>query len=315
MILSLAQAIAALQNGQVVGVPTETVYGLAARMQDAHAVQDIFRIKGRPLQNPLIIHIAHLKDLEPYVLEYPPQFYELAKAFWPGPLTCILPIRQETILSLIRAGLPTAGFRIPAHPLIRSLIESTGPLVIPSANLSGKPSSTQPAHIYEDLGEQFPVLDGGECVKGLESTILLYKEDQWIIIRLGSLAPEDFLPILGYQPCIINEKHENQPICPGQHFRHYAPKARLILGNSSNQVEKCDASYVLGFQERSYPQDKQVFLLGSLNKPETVAKNLYARLRQLDEAGATQVWVDMDFPSEGLWLTIQERLTRASDMH
>lgn len=306
--LSLSEAISALQAGEVVAVPTETVYGLAASLHRPEAIARLFALKGRPLANPLIIHVANLSELDAYLSDRPPGFEDLAKVFWPGAMTCVLPIYPECIPALARAGLPTAGFRIPAPSLTRALLQATGPLVMPSANLSGRPSATCPEHVEADFGEDFPVLDGGHCQKGVESTILFYKEVEWVILRLGALSPENFEDVLGYQPKVIM-KQASVPLCPGQLFRHYAPRARLWLGK---ERPKREGAFILGFRERDYP-GCHVIVLGSLKSPEEVAENLYGCLRQLDGEEATEAWVDMDFPEERLWKTIHERLERAGE--
>lgn len=310
MRVSFDQAVNLLEAGNVLAIPTETVYGLAAEVKNSFAVEKIFLLKKRPRSNPLIIHIAHKQDLQDYVTHFPPGFEALAEAFWPGPLTCILPINEKVIPDIVRANLRTVAFRIPDFALTRELIERTGPLVMPSANLSGSPSSTRPEHIENDFGKDFPVLDGGICLKGVESTIVIYQEGQWRIIRQGALSAEQFQPILGYLPPIIEKIKGENPLCPGQLFRHYAPKARLILGD---RAELFDVSFILGFKERSYPSGKRLIILGSLSNPEEVAENLYHALRQLDEEEASLVWVDMDFPKGGLWQTIAERLRRAGE--
>lgn len=310
MRISLSQAIVALQSKQILAVPTETVYGLAASLNHPSAIEQLFALKGRPLVNPLIIHISDLQQLSAYVKTYPPHFEELVQTFWPGSLTCILPVVHSSIPSLVRAGLPTAGFRLPALEITRTLIQATGPLVMPSANLSGHPSATCPEHVEEDFGIDFPVLDGGICRTGLESTILLYQEEKWVVVRLGALSPEIFKRVLGYQPLIVQHTSDSPPLCPGQLFRHYAPRARLFLGELAAIPE---ISFMIGFKERSYPSAKRLLLLGSLFHPEEVAKNLYHVLRQLDHEEATHAWVDMDFPRHGLWQTIAERLFRAGE--
>lgn len=309
MRVSFEQAISLLRSGHVIGVPTETVYGLAACLDRPDAIERIFELKNRPRANPLIIHIADWKDVQCYAIHYPPGFEKLAQSFWPGSLTCILPVHAQ-VPSIVRAGLPTAGFRMPDLALTRQLIQSTGPLVMPSANLSGRPSATRPEHVEEDFGVDFPVLDGGICSKGLESTILLYQDPEWVIVRLGALSADRFEPILGYQPRFVQKEKDSQPLCPGQLFRHYAPRARLILGDA---MAKADAPFILGFKERYYPADKRVIVLGSLSHPEEVAENLYQALRQLDQEEASLAWVDMDFPRQGLWQTIAERLMRAGE--
>lgn len=312
MRISASQAIELIQQEQVVSLPTETVYGLAASLSSLTAIEAIFILKGRPRSNPLIIHVADVSQIQYYITECPPNFEKLAEAFWPGPLTLILPIVTDRIPTAVRADLKTAAFRIPNHPLTREVLRATGPLVMPSANLSGKPSATSPLHVEADFGEGFPVLEGGECIKGLESTILHYQEGHWIILRLGSLEPEIFQSTLGYQPQIYTTPPNGttKPLCPGQLFRHYAPKAKLILGDLT-QLEA--APFILGFKERSYPAEKRILSMGSLNDPEEVAENFYKNLRQLDLENAAIAWVDMDFPRQGLWLTIAERLERAGN--
>ncbi|MDP1879943.1 MAG: L-threonylcarbamoyladenylate synthase, partial [Parachlamydiaceae bacterium] len=271
MKISFLDAVNKIKQGEVIAVPTETVYGLAASIDCPDAIEKIFKIKHRPTDNPLIIHVGDLDQMSPFIFQSPPGFQALANHFWPGPLTCILPIQPEKIPSIARAGLLTAGFRIPMLELTRQLLLETGPLVMPSANLSGKPSATRSEHVENDFGSDFPVLDGGGCLKGVESTIVMYRDPFWVILREGAIASEQFESILGYQPKIIKKESNDKPLCPGQKFRHYAPYAHLSLGDEEGLKE---SSHVLGFQERQYPEDKKMIYLGSLNDPEQVARNL-----------------------------------------
>lgn len=307
MKIPLLEASDLLNHGKVVGVPTETVYGLAASLSHPEAIKQIFTLKIRPAKNPLIIHLANEAQVFDYIEIPPPGYFELAAAFWPGPMTLILTIRPETVPPLVRAELPTAAFRVPALQLTRSLLELTGPLVMPSANLSGKPSSTCAEHVEEDFGKDLPVLDGGQCLNGLESTILYYNEKTWNIVRQGSLAPEMFLPVLGYIPEIIVKNEKSAPLCPGQLYRHYAPKARLRLKGAPFSKD-----VIIGFNDRAYPIGCRLLSLGPSNDPKTAAHKLYAILRQLDEEGIAGAWVDMQFPDEGLWSTLKERLYKAA---
>jgi L-threonylcarbamoyladenylate synthase len=308
MRINLEQAASALNKGNVIAVPTETVYGLAASMVHLQAIQQVFDLKGRPAENPLIIHVAEVDQIAEYALDPPIEFEKLAHAFWPGPMTLVIPVKTGQVPAIVRAGLETAGFRIPLHPLARDLLHLTGPLVMPSANLSGRPSSTSAAHVEEDFGLGLPVLDGGACERGVESTILGWSEGSWVIFRLGALTGKDFETVLGYQPPIVAPGRDEKPLCPGQLFRHYSPKAQLILGEPNRMGE---APCILGFAERTYPEGKHVLVLGSLSNPEQVAQNLYETLRQLDREGVQSAWVDMNFPSNDLWRTIAERLGRA----
>lgn len=312
MKISLEQAAKRLNSGHVIGVPTETVYGLAASIKFPEAIADIFRLKGRPANNPLIVHLACFEEIIVYAKQLPAHFQILAKAFWPGPLTLVLPVREHQIPSAATAGLSTAAFRIPDHNLTRTLLKATGPLVMPSANLSGKPSSTSATHVENDFGHDFSVLDGGECVKGVESTILYWDGLAWIVIRLGAIAPEDFLPFLGYTPKISEPTKSDQaiPLCPGQLYRHYSPKAKLLLCNKiSNDLQGA----IVGFSNRSYPKNCRLFILGNSQDPHCAAHELYAILRKLDSENIEQAFVDMDFPNYGLWLTLKERLQKAAN--
>lgn len=291
-----------LNRGEVAAVPTETVYGLAASLRFPSAIDEVFRLKKRPANNPLIIHVADPKDVQAYASAPLPE--SLVEAFWPGPLTMVLPIDPNTIAEKARAGLFTAAFRMPAHPLTRALIKLTGPLVMPSANLSGRPSGTTAAHVEEDFGLDFPVLDGGSCTQGVESTILYYDSTEWKIIRQGAIPQEAFFPILGYLPVI--ELPKDKPLCPGQLYRHYAPKATLSL--TKILPPSCT---LIGYSDRIYPSSK-VYSLGPSDKPETIAQHLYDVLRQLDQDGVQEAYVDIDLPQDGLYRTIIERLKKAS---
>lgn len=307
MRVSLKKAVNLIINGQIVAVPTETVYGLAASMDQPAAIDKVFSAKGRPSNNPLIVHVANYSDVLRYTFTPPIGFEDLAKAFWPGPLTLILPVITEKIPQKARAGLPTAGFRVPHHPITLELLAQTGPLVIPSANLSGRPSTTCPEHVEEDFGKDFPVLDGGVCHLGIESTILHYVEDRWQIVRAGSLSAEMFIPVLGYQPLQVGATEK--PVCPGQLHRHYSPRAKLQL---SDTFDSSCPGPIIGFSDRVYPTGVRVLISGTLSDPTQTAVNLYRLLRQLDQEQIDMAWIDMNFPRTGLWETIAERFQRAA---
>lgn len=303
MKISILQAKELLGRGEVVAIPTETVYGLAGSLYSEIAIQKIFALKNRPSDNPLIVHVASINDMRKFVDHFPVNLEELAAAFWPGPLTLILP--ASNIPKIASANLPTAAFRIPSHPLARDLLSITGPLVIPSANLSGRPSATCYQHVERDFGSDFPVIDGGCCENGLESTILIFKEERWQIARLGALAAEDFLSVLPYMPSY--SKPDTSPICPGQMYRHYAPSAKLFLNNNFEE-----ASLIIGFSDRIYPSSAEVWHLGSSQDPYASARTLYALLRNLDIYEKKEAWIDTQFPESGLWATLQERLKKAA---
>lgn len=307
MRVSLSIAAELLKNGNVVAVPTETVYGLAASLDNPQAIDKIYALKGRPSNNPLIIHIDNISALNKYNIATPPFFKELTQKFWPGPLTLVMPIDQNSIPANARAGLPTAAFRMPRHPLTLDLLKMTGPLVMPSANISGKPSATCLQHVEKDFGIDFPVLDGGSCKHGLESTILYYDKNCWKIVRQGAISAADFREILAYEPELAQTE---TPLCPGQLYRHYAPQAKLILTNDFSGIEK---ETIIGFNDRKYPEGCTLFLLGRLSHPEEIGENLYAVLRELDTEGVKNARVDMNFPRTGILATVAERLERAAN--
>jgi len=300
MRINSTEAITRLKQGEVIALPTETVYGLAASIHHEEAIRNIYRLKGRPSNNPLIVHLATRGQL---LVPAPPRgFDSLADHFWPGPLTLL--VEAPTTLSpLITAGLSTVALRIPSHLLTLDLLQEIGPCVAPSANLSGSPSATSPAHVEADFGASFPILDGGECPCGVESTILHYLEERWVIVRQGALPAEMFVSVLGYVPELLLPG--KNPVCPGQLYRHYAPKTRLRLTLHPEGA-------VVGFSNKIYLRATRVFELGPHDAPEEVAHHLYAVLRQLDEERISEADVDLDMPSEGLWATIQERLKKAS---
>lgn len=306
MRISPIEAIECLRQGHVVALPTETVYGLAASIKCLEGIEKIFEVKNRPLNNPLIVHVANINQISNFAPHFPQAFIKLAQKFWPGPLTLILPIDISTISPRICAGLSTAAFRVPSHPITLQIIEEVGPLVMPSANLSGSPSSTKANHVENDFGVHFPVVDGGTCEQGVESTILHYADSQWHIGRLGAIPAQAFEEILGYVP--LQSKKPSSPICPGQMYRHYSPKAKLHL---CDRQEEC-RNTVIGFSNRSYLNADRVLSLGRDSSPEQAAEALYRILRQLDEQGIEEAWVDMDFPKEHLWVTIAERLCKAA---
>lgn len=305
MHLSIAQAKEQLILGKVVAIPTETVYGLAAIYDKEKAIAEIFRLKNRPPQNPLIMHVSDRDQVKSFASIIPEGFDLLASHFWPGPLTVVLPVDENKVPNNVRAGLPTQAFRMPAHPMALELIRLTGPLVAPSANLSGRPSAVSEAHVESDFGIDFPVLAGGMAKRGIESTILVLQNGRFCLGRLGALPPEVFTPLLGYTPELALAG--SKVVCPGQLLRHYAPLATLILAK-----EFTEAKYIIGFSNRHYPEGAQVLDWGPEDRPEIILSNLYTILRMLDAKGIKDAHVDMNFPEVGLFQTLSERLRKAA---
>lgn len=309
MRIPIEQAATLLKSGKVVAVPTETVYGLGAALDCPSAIEQIFILKGRPSNNPLIVHVAEAEVVQGYVSSFPEGFMTLAKAHWPGPMTLVLEVQIEKVPAIVRAGLPTAAFRVPRHATAQRLLQMTGPLVMPSANLSGTPSSTRVEHVEADFGHDFPVLEGSGAFAGLESTILIYVEGRWQIIRQGALPPSAFEKVLGYAPSLRGIESNVAPLCPGQLFRHYAPKAQLKLSKTCRLAE---GEIILGYRDRVYPSSNRILSLGRSTDPHEIAENLYATLRSLDTLEADSALVDVDLPLEGLYATILERLYKAA---
>jgi L-threonylcarbamoyladenylate synthase len=309
--VGLDEAACCLRQSQPVAIPTETVWGLAAQWDDEVGIKEIFRLKGRPLKNPLIIHIATLEPLLQSTTRTPPGLFDLIDTFWPGGLTFVLPVHEQAVLPIVRSNLPTAAFRMPNHAQTQALIARTGPLVAPSANKSGLPSATTPEHIEQDFGRELPILEAQTfCHHGLESTILIWQE-AWYLGRPGAIDTDAIASIIGYTP--TPHRPGEQPLCPGQLFRHYAPQARLTLG-----LGPWDASSgvlydgVLGFSDRAYPNAARVLTMGSSTAPATVAAYLYSALRDLDTLLLQSVYVDMHVPRTTPWQAILDRLHKAA---
>lgn len=308
MEISLQQAAQLLQDGEVVGIPTETVYGLAASVEREDGIRKIFALKGRPSNNPLIVHISCLEQLKDVIVgELDNDTLALARYFWPGPLTLILPV-HPAVSKFVTAGLTTVGVRIPDHPLTRELLDLTGPLVAPSANLSGSPSATSRSHVEADFGKDLPVLEGGFCQNGLESTILSRSKEGWQVGRLGAIPIDVISVVLGYEP--LSCVHGSRPICPGAFYKHYAPQARLYLSSMTPYEKKMGP--IVGFSNRNYPSEASFISMGSLEDPLEIARHLYATLRKLDEEQHSSAWIDVDFNATGLLATVHERLMRAA---
>lgn len=291
-----------LKEGQVVAIPTETVYGLAASYQSEAGVKEIFRLKNRPQDNPLILHLPNKDQLQNFVdlehFEAKEQLETLISTFWPGPLTLVLPIKEGSVSPLITAGLSTAAFRVPKHEQTLKLLEEVGPVVAPSANLSGRPTATEAAHVRSDFGDDFPLLDGGRAQQGLESTIVGYFEGAWSILRQGALTQAEIEQAL-LVPVPIQAKSDKIQ-CPGQKYRHYAPHATLTLVDDYALVKTNQGSEnqsIIGFSDRDYEGYAHRYFWGKTTQPEEVAKNLYKILRDLDIEKVEEATIDVDFPS------------------
>jgi L-threonylcarbamoyladenylate synthase len=298
---AVADAARLLRSGQIVAFPTETVYGLGASALDRDAIAAVFDVKGRPADNPLIVHVSDLTAMSE-IAEVDPRATKLALAFMPGPLTLVLPAK-EGVPPIARAGLPTVAVRIPDHLVALVLLRSAGPLVGPSANLSGRPSPTRATHVLEDLnGRIAAVLDGGPCRVGIESTVLDLSGDMPRILRPGSIEASAIEAVLG-EPVTsdaVGAAHRS----PGTRYRHYAPRAavRLVVAENAPEIEP-GRRMVLTTREHLDQFPRVVTRILTEDR-------LYAQLRTADEIGFEEV-VIYARPGE-LSTGLLDRVTRAA---
>lgn len=319
-----------LAAGRLVAFPTETVYGLGANALDAKAVLSIFRAKGRPADNPLIVHI-HSRDQLPDLCEIPPLAPVLMDAFWPGPLTILFP-KKQVIPAEVTAKLPTVAIRMPSHPVAAAMLRAAGlPVAAPSANTSGRPSPTTASHVLEDMNGKIPlILDGGSCDVGLESTVLDLCHGDPTILRPGGVTKEMMESVLHREVMlagsILRPLRENEvALSPGMRYKHYAPKAAVTLveGDAEKVVPKLRElcleqkalgrkSCVLCFSEHlGLLADCDPHDIGSASSPEETAHCLFDTLRRLDGEGMEEVFSEV-IPPEGIGLAVMNRLGRAA---
>jgi len=300
-----------LEAGNVVGIPTETVYGLAGNALNPDAVLTIFRVKNRPAFDPLIIHTDSLQKVRQFVTDMPEPAQKLAEAFWPGPLTLLLP-KRDLIPDLVTSGLSTVAVRIPRHPLTIKLLQRLDfPLAAPSANPFGYISPTTAQHVADQLGDQVPyVLDGGPASVGLESTIIGFEEGQATVFRLGGMAIDQIEAVIG--PVSVRTHSTSNPKAPGMLSSHYAPRKPLILLQPGESPMPNNRAGALVFREPfgGIREDHQRVLspTGDLNE---AAKNLFAHLRTLDSLPVDVIYAE-PLPNQGLGWAMNDRLRRAS---
>ncbi len=326
---NLQKAAQALQDGLLVGMPTETVYGLGADALNETAVRAIFAAKGRPADNPLIVHVPSIEAAEP-LCHIDERSRRVMTHFCPGPLTLLLP-KKPIVPEVVNAGLPSVAIRIPSHPVARKLLELSGvPVAAPSANTSGKPSPTTAAHVMDDLsGKLYSVIDGGACEVGLESTVIDMTRELPTVLRPGGITPDMLLSVLdevAVADSVLRPLKEGEKaLSPGMLYKHYAPKGTLsLVKGEPQQVQQlmkrlcteaqqaAQSVLLLAFQEHmptyeGYP----VQCIGSLSQPETVARNLFAVLRQADADGVDVLYSEV-LPAEGVGLAVMNRLSRAA---
>jgi L-threonylcarbamoyladenylate synthase len=322
---AVRRAAELLRAGQLVALPTETVYGLAASAWNEEAVRRIFEVKGRPAGNPIIVHVASLDMARRCVTDWPAAADKLAAAFWPGPLTLVLP-RSKEIPSLVTAGGPTVGVRWPAHPLIQAVILACGfPLAAPSANRSSRLSPTTAEHVRKSLGSRIPlIIDGGPAPVGIESSVLDLASTPARLLRPGMISLQSFQALMGAGAVEIAAGATGIKRSPGLWRRHYSPNARLVVlgwragadlaAQLSSLGAPLEGTYVLA-HSRVPPRAGFGGVVVIPRQPEACARVLYAELHRCDEAGAQWIVVEA-LPNDEQWRAIADRLQRAAhDCH
>lgn len=324
----ISAAAKILREGGLVGIPTETVYGLAANGLDEKAVKRIFEAKGRPQDNPLILTIPGQQWLPRYCKDIPPLAYVLARKFWPGPLTMILKCRTDVVPSVITAGLDTVAMRCPNHPVTLAIIREAGiPVAAPSANTSGRPSCTTAQDVLEDMdGKIEGVVDGGPCTVGVESTILDLTCDPPRLLRPGGLPLEALEQLIGHisvDKAVVSPLQEGeQPKAPGMKYRHYAPKAPVTVFTGAPEASAREIARRVGpttgvicFDEFAhlFPQ-QEVHTLGPSDDKLAQAQRVFDALRTFDNSGVTEILAQCP-DSRGLGLAVGNRLKKAAGFH
>jgi L-threonylcarbamoyladenylate synthase len=303
-----------LQSGEVVAVPTETVYGLAANALDPLAIAKIFAIKQRPLYNPLIVHIGTVQQLSDVAQHIPEMAWELAHAFWPGPLTLVLPKSVE-IPDIVTAGQKSVAVRMPNHPMCLELLKTTKfPIAAPSANPFNYISPTSAAHVYNMLQGKVPlILDGGSCIYGIESTILGFSQDKCVIHRHGAIEEEQIASIVGE---LLSATHSDEmPVAPGMLATHYSPTTPLLCTEHAAESIKQHKGKRIAFltlSPTSLPYDSvQTFVLSDNSNLQEAASALYATLHQIDALNFDLIIAEL-VPEQGIGKAINDKLRRAN---
>lgn len=330
---NIASAGKIIAGGGLVAFPTETVYGLGADALNEAAVANIYKAKGRPSDNPLIVHVAKKEDIAPLVSEIPPKAQMLIDAFFPGPITVIMP-KSEKIGKTVSGGLDTVGIRMPQNPIARQLIEAAGtPIAAPSANTSGLPSPTEAKYVLEDMnGKIDAVIDGGSCEFGIESTVITLAGDHPVILRPGAITKEMIEEVIGSveiaSAVLEGMKDGEVAASPGMKYKHYAPKGDLVIvegkkqavAETINHLTKMDAE--AGLKTAVIASDENLSLydadckinIGSREHEESIAANLYEVLREMDEMGVQKMYSE-SFAGGGLGAAIMNRLLKAAGHH
>lgn len=318
------EAAKLIKEGDLVAIPTETVYGLGANGLDPDAVAKIFTAKGRPQDNPLILHIADGSQLEDLCHHIPAAAYRLAKRFWPGPLTMVLPAK-DCIPKCTTAGLPTVAVRCPDNEITRQIIRLAGvPIAAPSANLSGKPSTTTAQHVYDDHSGKIPlIVDDGPCRVGVESTIVDLTEDRPRLLRPGGITPEQLWEVLGdlvVDKAVTAQLSKDEVVkAPGMKYRHYAPQCQVVIvaGNQDKAAAYIHRHFTPGDRVLCFEEELPLYdgcaplAYGKEADAATLSSGLFAALRQLDDPAVKRVFARCPVGG-GIAYAVQNRLKKAA---
>jgi L-threonylcarbamoyladenylate synthase len=309
--LDLNKAKRILESGNLVGIPTETVYGLAANALDPVAVCKIFEAKNRPKFDPLIVHLAEIEQLESYAKKFPKELLAIAEKFCPGPVTFLVE-KKSIIPNIITSGLEKVALRIPNHPLTLALLKSLNfPLAAPSANPFGYVSPTSAHHVFDQLSEKIPyILNGGSSGIGLESTIIGLENEELVIYRKGGLAIEDISTVYSKKISIKDHSSSN-PQAPGMLSKHYSPHKRMELWDSTRQIQEIETHKIgfLGFSKKLFGLENQ-FILSEKEDLNEAAFRLFEGLRYLDKLPIEKIYIEL-VPEKGLGIAINDRLKRS----
>ncbi|MDA0906754.1 MAG: L-threonylcarbamoyladenylate synthase [Bacteroidetes bacterium] len=326
--ISVQEAIRRLGDGEVIAIPTETVYGLAASVQHPDALASIYTLKGRPKDNPMILHGASVDQLLPFVEGWSEAHQACADAFWPGPLTLILRA-SEQVPSIVTAGLDTVAIRIPNHPMALEILEHIGPLAAPSANLSGSPSATKASHVLDDFGNAVAVVDGDQAAIGLESTVVWAVDSPWRILRPGVIGADE----IGHEANIMvnpTPSHhvpaqpaeaDQTPLSPGTKYRHYTPMAR-VMWLDLNQIEAASIApvqprlFVVTHTEdrrsqiQTLTQKHPSMLHQHAGSLDMLAKHLYEWFREADQRNTDTIFIEGFEATTPLGLSLTNRISK-----
>ena len=301
-----------LERGDVVAIPTETVYGLAGNALNPEAVSKIFAVKNRPTFDPLIIHVSGITEIEKYTQNFPEKFSQLALEYMPGPLTFLLE-KKNIIPDIVTSGLEKVAVRIPDHILTLELLKNLDfPLAAPSANPFGYVSPTSARHVFDQLGEKTPyILDGGSCKVGLESTIIGLENGATVVYRKGGLEIEKIEDIL-QEKIILKEHSSSNPQAPGMLEKHYSPDKKIEILSADSEISQTENIGFLGFEKlKSEINIKNQFILSKNGDLQEAARNLFEGLRWFDKTTLEKIYVEL-VPEHGLGLAINDRLRRAA---